>query len=279
MSQPVEIRTLTLPEVRQLVQWAALEGWNPSPADADAFFCADPDGFLGCFLAGHLVAGISAVSYGKTFGFIGLYIARQDFRGKGYGVQVWQAAMARLGGRTIGLDGVPAQQANYEKMGFRRAYGSARWSGRLFNLPPSSEVISATRQDFHDILPFDRRFFPADRDLFLKNWLSEPRDCYVARDANGLTGYVVVRKCLEGYKIGPLFAVDDQTAIALLAACGDTVGGEVVFLDVPETRESFARSLIDLGFQAGFQTARMYLGPPPSIGLSGVYAATTLELG
>src|SRR5687767_13477747 len=108
-----KIRPLTLPEVETLVDWAAGEGWNPGRNDAAAFHAADPDGFLGGFVGGEMVSGISAVAYGADFGFIGLYICRPDMRGKGYGRAVWDAGMARLEGRTVGLDGVPAQQANY----------------------------------------------------------------------------------------------------------------------------------------------------------------------
>ena len=65
-----------------------------------------------------MVAGISAVDYGAGVGFIGLYICRPDMRGLGYGRAVWDAGMARLAKATIGLDGVPAQQANYRNIGF-----------------------------------------------------------------------------------------------------------------------------------------------------------------
>ena len=72
---------------------------------------------------------ISAVRYGSGFGFIGFYIVRPNFRGQGYGLQIWNAAMARLAGRTIGLDGVVAQQDNYRKSGFVLAWNNARFEG------------------------------------------------------------------------------------------------------------------------------------------------------
>ena len=115
MTSPV-IRVLSLPEVETLVSWAAAESWNPGIGDAAAFYAADSDGFLGAFVDGEMAAGISAVAYGKTFGFIGLYIAKPEFRGRGLGRAVWDAGMKRLEGRTVGLDGVPEQQANYRSI-------------------------------------------------------------------------------------------------------------------------------------------------------------------
>ena len=72
---------------------------------------AEPGGFLIGELRDEPVGCISAVSYGGRYGFIGLYIVRPEYRGRGYGLRLWQAAMARLEGHNVGLDGVVAQQA------------------------------------------------------------------------------------------------------------------------------------------------------------------------
>src|SRR6476469_513603 len=103
------IRTLSLGELTDLIDWAADEGWNPGLEDAAMFQAADPEGFIGAFVGNEMVAAISAVAYGSAFGFIGLYICRPDRRGKGYGKAVWNAGMKRLAGRTVGLDGVAEQ--------------------------------------------------------------------------------------------------------------------------------------------------------------------------
>jgi GNAT superfamily N-acetyltransferase len=279
MIQLIEVRNLTREETGQLVGWAAQEGWNPSPYDADAFFTADPEGFFGCFVDGELASGISAVAYGDSFGFIGLYITQPKFRGKGYGLKVWNAGLSRLSGRTIGLDGVPAQQANYEKMGFRKFYGSSRWSGWLPSQPSAATVATAVSQDLASILSFDRHYFPSDRTDFLRAWLDAPRVALVSEQDGILQGYAVIRHCTEGCKVGPLFARDVRTAIGLLNACAPTAAGATVHLDIPDTQIGFTSELERLGFQRGFETARMYLGPPPAIDMSGVFAVTTLELG
>ena len=40
-------RPLTYEEFQTLVQWAALEGWNPGLEDAAVFWATDPNGFYG----------------------------------------------------------------------------------------------------------------------------------------------------------------------------------------------------------------------------------------
>ena len=105
-SDDFQIRVMRREEVALAIDLAAAEGWNPGINDAACFFTADANGFLIGELAGNMVGCISAVSYAGRFGFVGLYIVRPEFRGRGFGIQLWQAAMARLQGHNIGLDGV-----------------------------------------------------------------------------------------------------------------------------------------------------------------------------
>ena len=57
------IRPLGIDEVSVPVDWAAAEGWNPGVSDVGPFWHQDPQGFLGGFLDGTMIACISAVRY------------------------------------------------------------------------------------------------------------------------------------------------------------------------------------------------------------------------
>ncbi len=278
MSDPVALRPLSLPEVEMLLDWAKTEGWNPGLADAAAFQAADPQGFIGCFLDGALAAGMSAVRYDEDFGFIGLYIAHPSFRGRGLGRRVWDAGMQHLESRTVGLDGVPEQQANYRSMGFEPAYQTHRWSGTLAPGDPG-EVRTAGPADRAAILAYDRGMFPASRDAFLGKWLDAPRVVKLLVRDGQLCGYAVARQCHEGWKIGPLFADTPADAEQILRACAAEAVGEVLQIDVPEPQSEFADLLNALGFSQGFTTARMYRGPKPDVRMDRVFGITTLELG
>lgn len=275
--QDVSVRSLNFSEVSTLIDWAAAEGWNPGLDDAGAFRAADPDGFIGAFVDGEMVAGISAVAYGSHFGFIGLYICRSDKRGRGYGKTVWDAGMARLSGRTIGLDGVPAQQANYRNMGFVPAYRTIRYSGQLSETGGNAaEPVGI--DDLDAIAAFDGAYFPAQRQAFLREWTSAPRVALMRRSDGRVVGYGVVRPCREGFKVGPIFAGDFSIARDLLEQLASHCDG-TLHLDVPETNPGFAAWLEDGGFVPGFETARMYRGPAPSVDMTGVFAISSLELG
>jgi len=129
MGTALEIRSMTADDLARAIEWAAAEGWNPGLGDREAFMAADPRGFLMSFLGGRPVSCISAVAYGGAFGFIGFYICVPEFRGRGHGLAIWYAGLARLGERTIGLDGVVAQRDNYRKSGFVLAHCNVRYGG------------------------------------------------------------------------------------------------------------------------------------------------------
>ena len=90
----ITIRAMTRPEMDMAIDLAAAEGWNPGLHDAAAFRTADPGGFLIGLLDGEPIGCVSAVSYEGRFGFLGLYIVAPRYRGRGYGMQLWKAAMA-----------------------------------------------------------------------------------------------------------------------------------------------------------------------------------------
>ena len=133
----MEIRYLTAQEVQSIaIALAQQEGWNPGFYDAKAFYAADPEGFIGGFIDGEPIACISVVRYPDQFAFLGFYIVRPEFRGLGYGMQVWHAAMEQMKNYNVGLDGVTDQQANYMKSGFKLAYRNIRYSGiKLMDSP------------------------------------------------------------------------------------------------------------------------------------------------
>jgi hypothetical protein len=66
------IRPATRAELDRIIDWAATEDWNPGLADADAFWAADPEGFLIGLLGEEPVSTISVVRYDDSFGFLGL---------------------------------------------------------------------------------------------------------------------------------------------------------------------------------------------------------------
>ena len=152
------IRAMTRQEIDMAIDWA---GWNPGLYDADCFYAADPNGFLTGLLGDEPIATVSVVKYGDSFGFLGFYIVRPEYRGKDYGIQIWNAGLAHLKGRTIGLDGVVAQQDNYKKSGFTLAYRNIRYQGTGGGyFPTDSGIVQLSTIPLMRYAHTTNRFFP-----------------------------------------------------------------------------------------------------------------------
>src|SRR5215471_10158451 len=163
----LRIRPMRPEEVSIAVNWAAAEGWNPGLADDACFTVADPKGFWIGELDGAPAATVSCVNYGASFAFLGFYIVREDLRGRGYGLRIWNAAIAHAGARVIGLDGVVAQQKNYVKSGFALAYANIRYGGTLAAPAQPTDIVALETIPLALIETDDATVFPASRSAFL----------------------------------------------------------------------------------------------------------------
>lgn len=264
------------------VDWAAAEGWNPGIKDADCFYNSDPNGFFIGELAGQPVGSISAVTYGDSFGFMGFYIVRPEYRGQGYGIQLWKTAMDYLNNRVIGLDGVLAQQNNYIKSGFKTAYHSFRFESTSKDYHTNlKEIVDLSAVPLNDLLSYDILIFPASRPEFIKRWIKPCGGAALGYISDGqLKGYGVIRACRNGYKIGPLFADNKNIAEVILKALISRIDvGTPVFLDIPEVNACALQLAESFKMKPVFETARMYRGEPSPVDLSKLYGVTSFELG
>lgn len=275
------VRRMTRKDLDVAISWAAKEGWNPGLHDAEAFYAVDPRGYFMGFLDDKPVASLSAVSYPGRFGFLGFYIVKSEHRGKGYGWAVWQEAMKYLQSHNVGLDGVVAQQENYKKSGFARAYANIRYEGVGENVEKKSKYIfPIAKLPLNTLLAYDRQMFPAERSLFLKLWVQQPESLALGYMKNRkLLGYGMVRKCTVGYKVGPLFADNAKIADELFQQFRTFVGKDKIYLDVPETNKKAVALAKRYKMKPMFETARMYTKQIPAIQLRKVFGVTTFELG
>lgn len=279
----MEIRPATQKEFETAIEWATSEGWNPGLEDLEAFFAADPNGFLMGFEEGEPISSISVVRYGGDYGFLGFYIVRPDKRGGGAGLAIWKAGLKYLKGRTVGLDGVVEQQANYEKSGFVNKGRNIRFSGAISaDLNERADIRQISLADMPKLIKWDKVLFAAGRENFLKSWLlaaPKTRLSMAYWDDNDLLGYGTIRKCIEGYKIGPLFANNADIADSLFQALVARAKPMSVILDVPESNDLAVKLAQRYNLEPIFETARMYLGQPANTDIERIFGITTFELG
>ncbi len=290
MSQQLEIRNMNRAEVDELVAWAAREGWNPGLHDAELFWATDSDAFIAADLDGELIGGGAITSYSGEFGFMGFFIVRPEFRGRGFGDTLWHARRQRLRdrlqpGASIGLDGVFDMQDYYAKGGFVFSHRNMRFRVEITGRPATSpnddnNIVLLSDAPFDQVLAYDRTCFPTARPQFLSGWIAQPDALAIGYQQNGeLRGYGVVRRCGEGCKIGPLFADDAQVAEALYARLAGFAVGGPLFLDAPENNPAAMTLVARHDMVEVFGCARMYLGQAPAVAHERVFGVTTFELG
>lgn len=287
MNDPTfKIRPMAFSELAFACDLAADEGWNPGRDDDRVFFDTDPDGFLLALQDGRPVGCISAVSYADTFAFVGFYIVRPECRGGRIGVELGRAALARLGNRSIGIDGVFAKVPNYAAFGFELAYRNIRYELRdaapvRAPHPRAGHCVPGTTFALADYVQYEKGLFPVDRPAFLRGWLAMPHAVALTYQEDGtIRGYGVLRQCRAGGKIGPLFADDPVIADCLfreLIQRARFTGP--VYLDVPEINEAAVQMAESYGMTACFGTARMYLNGRPPLDEHRIFGITSFELG
>lgn len=272
--------------MRQTIAWAKEEGWNPGLHDAEIFYPSDPDGCLVLERDGEMIGSGVIASYGGKFGFMGLFIIKKDLRRNGIGNDFWHQRLERLKARlepgaSIGMDGVFAMQHYYARGGFVFSHRNLRMTCTAIQQSYDKNGIeTVTLENLPSILAVDKRCFGFERQKFLR--------CLIGQ-ADGLTlmykegdvcqGYGNIRRCIEGWKIGPLFAASPDIAEKLFIALSQKAVGEPVYLDVPENSKSAMDLAKKFGMQEMFGCARMYYGSKPDLAEDEIYGITTFEMG
>jgi Acetyltransferase (GNAT) domain len=140
-------------------------------------------------------------------------------------------------------------------------------------------MVEARELPLETLVAYDQHLFPATRSAFLAAWIGMPGVASLAvADGDQVLGWAVRRPCIEGHKLGPLFANDPDIADALLCALRAGVAGPL-YLDIPEPNAAGRALAARHGMMPVFSTVRMYDGPPPVLDLERIFGVTTLELG
>ena len=158
-------------DVKVVIDWERVEGWNPGLHDRKPFFSADPEGFFKVTRNGDHAGFISAVAYDDNFGFIGLYIVKPELRGHRVGLDIGECALDYLWGRNIGVEALENKVSNYEVFGFKPHCRTVRYEG-VVSGEKRADMQNLKDVDFELLEAYDSQCFPAYRTAFLKQWIS-----------------------------------------------------------------------------------------------------------
>ena len=286
---------MTRAELNVLVDRAANEGWNTGLHDAEVFWATNPDAFIAAEFNGKMIGGGSIVNYGRFCGFMGFFIIHPQFRGRGFGAQLWLARRERLIKRLqaparIEMDGVFHMQSFYAKGGFKFLRRDLRFQGVATETMGNAvnpqaacagrSVVDLLAVAFDEVNQYDQSIFVAPRAEFLRRWISQPA-CHALGvvENRKLVGYSVARACRVGYKIGPLFANNPVIANMLFESLLGRLPQQQVQIDVPECNAPGLEMVKRCGLKEVFGCARMAFGAPLPRPQHNIFGVTTFELG
>jgi len=287
----LQIRPLERGDIAAITHWARQEGFAPGSGDVAIYRHTDRQGIWVGWLGSERVGCIAGVRYSSAYGFLGLYLVQPQWRGRGYGLQLWRHALEHLADLPcIGLEAAPDRVADYAGWGFAPASPTTRWqaiSNGAIPPPPSAEgwqLLADGAIPEIAVQAFDAQREPSPRPHFLSQWLQHPAGTVLALiDGSGAChGFGRIRPCLlprgEGWRIGPLMAETPQAASRLLQGLLHHHPG-VVLIDAPGANAAAAPLLERLQFRPVASTLRMYRGEAPAVSLRDVYGLACLELG
>ena len=118
------------------------EDWGPGLKDAECFMACDPTAAFVGELNGKPICCITMAKYSDSFAVGGCHIVSKEYRGKGYGKKILDAAMASAKHcRSIGTISSLQQEEKNKRNGFRSQFYGAFF---VFNIPTAIACFSTT---------------------------------------------------------------------------------------------------------------------------------------
>jgi creatinine amidohydrolase/Fe(II)-dependent formamide hydrolase-like protein/ribosomal protein S18 acetylase RimI-like enzyme len=275
-----KIVTSDMSDLNSLVEQA---GWNQLPRDWSNLMMLAPDTCFGMVRLGKVIGSATAVKYGKDLAWIGMVIVDDGMRRLGIASRLMNATIAASEDcATIKLDATPAGREVYKKLGFVDEYRLTRLTGTgRVSQEISDEISSLKQNDIDELISFDKNAFGVERGELLRQLISDtPELAFVARKNDAVIGFCLGRRGRNHTQIGPVVAIDSETALALVDAVSGKLAGESLAIDVLNDNEDFVYKLRESGFSAQRTLIRMYRGPNDYPGeTNGYFAVAGYEFG
>ena len=295
MDNLLTIKPLSEADIEFVTEISRKEGFAPGVGDLGIYKNTDKQGLWVGWLHDNPIGCIAGVRYNNDYGFLGLFLVIEQFRGNGFGIQLWKKALSHLSDLPcVGLEAAPERIADYSKWGFEISSKTTRWqlfgNGKLLEDRFGDDVLNNYSFVEGSSIPqnavekFDEKRETTSRPHFLSSWLNHPAGKVIAviDQDKRCHGFGRIRPCLlqngDGWRIGPLMAETPKLLKILLIKLIYSHPG-LIIIDAPGLNDYASEVFIELGFQSESETFRMYKGSQPPVSMNDVYGLACLELG
>jgi GNAT superfamily N-acetyltransferase len=280
-SEP-EIGRLTLADLADAEALVAEAGWNQVAADWRMFLD------LGTAYAvrerGRVIATAAWLPYQRC-AWISMVLVAAAQRRHGLATRLLHRCIADVtaAGLVPVLDATPAGAKVYAPLGFREAWGFARFASEQRTAPTAvaSVLIEPIPDaDWPALCAYDAAVFGNDRGQILARMRGRlPPADLMARRNGRIVGMLLGRDGRTASHLGPLIAEDDEVAKALLARALSQIGG-TVYVDTADAKPGVRAFLEAAGFSVQRPFTRMLLGRETSLDdVARTYAVIGPEFG
>ncbi len=295
MDNLLSIKPLCDADIDFVTEISRKEGFAPGVGDLGIYKNTDTQGLWVGWFNDIPIGCIAGVRYNQNYGFLGLFLVIEKYRGRGFGLQLWKKALSHISDLPcIGLEAAPERITDYSKWGFTISSKTTRWQwmgdGKLIeensenNYLDDFNFVEGTSIPKNAVEKFDEKREATPRPHFLSNWLTHPSGKVIAiiDKENVCHGFGRIRPCLlkkgVGWRIGPLMADSPELLKILLKRLIESHPG-LIIIDAPGLNKSACDVFEKLGFKSKSETFRMYRGSQPPVSMNDVYGLACLELG
>ncbi len=208
---------------------------------------------------------------GESF-YVGFYVTHPDYRRKGIGSKVWKVCVTNLmdQGKNIILNSAAGKENMYETSGLRQADLNLIGFKYQFDIEnikvitiKSVEVVPVKSVHFNEILTYDKTVQDMPRRIVLEYLLKDTVSGFAALRNGALVGYACARKVAQGYRLGPVYADNEEIAISVASKTLKDLPSDSALIESNMfIKNTAARRLLDtLGIadsQNVFYNSRMY---------------------
>ena len=217
----IVIRELIPDDVPACADLAASRGW-PREERKWRFLLGVARGYGALDAGGRLVGSVLLTRCTPRVAAIGSLLVAEPLQGRGLGRALMGRALGAAGDLQVTLASTRQGRPLYDRLGFREvgrldmyrgSFGTPARSGQPAHVPVSRPVTSA---DLPRIAAFDAQVHGGDRTRLLAAALGFVRAARVLEDGDRVLAVGAVWDNQGFARVGPLIAVDDAAALALL---------------------------------------------------------------
>lgn len=233
-------------EIDALLALTIDAGWPHRAADW-AFLLKHGSGLAAVDEIGRTLGCVWWTLYEPNAARLGMMVTSPRLQALGAGRWLAQEALARLGGRAIGLTAPRSARALCQTFGFAFEGTLEKWEGEAradVEAPPPVDAYLRPLEgdDLPAVLALDRAALGCGRDEVLRG-LAEISEGVVLERGGALRGFALVRPFGRGRALGPVVAANDADAAALAAPLIRSAEGRMLRCDAPRRAGAFARLL------------------------------------